>query len=403
MPGPIVPAPVGHQAIARLAGLGLNAGRGLRPLPGQHVVRKAQAPPPIRATCRASSADSGRRPWSTVRTVSFRSGCWLSAQSLASRISAVESDPPETASATWRSRRSGEKSAGRSGSAAGTLGFGLGALAGVDRLGIFRAHRGIGRAGLFRLAQPVERDAELQQAVGRAAALGIFLVALQEIGGGALEVALGIEGLAQPILRAAGKAVIGVFLQEVGEARLRIAELAAQQAFVRALVERLRAIRQRPPAPAPRSRWIAVGVGLAAGVPCWTNTSSPGSCWEGGTSTLPWKPPSFGWAAALSMAPRTLDAGSGSGKIGLARLRRLRRQRRRSAAARSLRCRCCRGWAFRPRPRPGASAGWARAGRRPGGGRRHLLRRRRSAAGQPPRRPGRAAASPRRRVPAPGR
>src|SRR4051794_473556 len=102
---------------------------------------------------------------------------------------AVESEPPETARATWLSRSSSEKSAVMSGGAAGTLGFGLGALPGIDCLRILGTHGRIGSASLLALAQPVERDAELQETVRCATAVAVLLIALQEVRGSALEIA----------------------------------------------------------------------------------------------------------------------------------------------------------------------------------------------------------------------
>ncbi len=65
-----------------------------------------------------------------------------------------------------------------------------GRACGPRRLGILRGFGQIGSTGLLGLAQAVQRNAELQQAVGGAAALGIGLVAAQEGLGGALEIAL---------------------------------------------------------------------------------------------------------------------------------------------------------------------------------------------------------------------
>ena len=280
-PAPAARHHSGHQAVARIPRLCLHPACGLGPIPSQNVMIEAQ-----RRGTLCHRAALPRRTSGLQAVIDGQNGkpgvaiSWPVAQPATRCISAVESDPPDTASATWRCLRRGERSKPDSGGAAGTLGFGLGPLAGVDRLGIFRADGGIGRAGLLWLAQPVQRNAELQEAVGRAAALGIFLVALQEVLRGPLVVTLGIIGFAEPVLRAAREAVLGIFLQEIREARLGIAELAAQQAFVGLLVERLRATR----ATAPRSRSNSdvpgnrPASGWVARLPCWTKSSSPGSC-----------------------------------------------------------------------------------------------------------------------------
>ena len=50
----------------------------------------------------------------------------------------------------------------------------------LRRVGELAAQLGKGGAGLGLLAQPAQRDAELQQIVGRLVALGKLLIALQE-------------------------------------------------------------------------------------------------------------------------------------------------------------------------------------------------------------------------------
>ena len=71
----------------------------------------------------------------------------------------------------------------------------------VRRIRILLQHLGIGRAGRVALAEPGQRQAELQERVGRLAALRIGLVAGEELVRRLAILAAGEEALAEPVLR----------------------------------------------------------------------------------------------------------------------------------------------------------------------------------------------------------
>src|SRR5581483_3015569 len=98
----------------------------------------------------------------------------------------------------------------------------------------------VGAAGIVLLAEDRQRDAELQQVVGRLGALRIFLVALGEGGGRALIILARIEGLAEPVLRIAGERVPRIALDEGAEGLLGllVARLPQQREGRVVLVER---------------------------------------------------------------------------------------------------------------------------------------------------------------------
>src|SRR6185369_9632129 len=152
---------------------------------------------------------------STVRIVSFgtdspaRPCCCV--QRWARCTSAMESEPPDTASATCASLATGANSSlissseksGGVGSAAGTFNLRLGALPCFRRLRELGVDLSIGCAGLLFLTEPAEREAELQQTFGRLSALRKITVADQESLGSILVLALDIIRLAEPVLRIA--------------------------------------------------------------------------------------------------------------------------------------------------------------------------------------------------------
>src|SRR4029079_15965869 len=95
------------------------------------------------------------------------------------------------------------------------------------------------------LAEPVQRQAELEQAVGGLAALREVTIARQESLRRLLVVAPHGIGFAEPILRIAGEAVVAVLPEEVAEADLGVVELAPEQAFIGPLIDGFRIARGR--------------------------------------------------------------------------------------------------------------------------------------------------------------
>ena len=81
-------------------------------------------------------------------------------------------------------------------------------------VGKSRSSRCEGAARVLLLAEAAERHAELQEIVGGLAALGIFLIAEGEGGGGVLVFLAHVIGLAEPVLRVAGERVVGIVLDE---------------------------------------------------------------------------------------------------------------------------------------------------------------------------------------------
>src|SRR5262249_25794571 len=140
-------------------------------------------------------------------------------QRAAKMSNAVESGPPDTASARTgdcaRSPNSAAASAEETGSAAGTLLFSLHALLhGRAGAGILESHLQEGGARRLLLLQGGQRLPEPHQ---RFRSLARFLVlgGDVEIGFGGLAIALALEqALAQPVIGLRGEPVVGVLAQE---------------------------------------------------------------------------------------------------------------------------------------------------------------------------------------------
>src|SRR5688572_12258612 len=163
----------------------------------------------------------------------------------ASSIKAVESAPPDTASARCRNPLSGENSLSTSASpnsAPGFFGLISSPLARLHRFWKLCIDGGEGRACLVFLPELAQRHAEFQQAVRGFAVLRIGLVAGEKRLRRGLVVGLNVIGLAKPELGVACKFVIGVLLNERSESSFRFAIAPPQQAFVGELIKLLRRI-----------------------------------------------------------------------------------------------------------------------------------------------------------------
>src|SRR5262249_38695248 len=174
-------------------------------------------------TARASPADAGRKPWSTVTAMSF--GPRLSAlrQRAISISSAVESGPPETARTRAETRASGVNSAfasaAETGAAADPLLFSLDPLPHRGRRARkFAQDFSERRAGRLLLAERGKRLSEAQKRIGR---LGGGLVLGRDVEEGFRRVAEAValeHTFAEPIGGVAGEPIIGIFAQEAVEA-----------------------------------------------------------------------------------------------------------------------------------------------------------------------------------------
>src|SRR5215510_7940988 len=176
-------------------------------------------------TARASPADAGRKPWSTVTAMSF--GPRLSAlrQRAISINSAVESGPPETARTRAETRASGANNAfasaaetGAASSAADTLLFSLDPLPHRGRRARkFAQDFSERRAGRLLLAERGKRLSEAQKRIGR---LGGGFVFGRDVEEGFRRVAEAValeHALAEPIGGVADEPIIGIFAQEAME------------------------------------------------------------------------------------------------------------------------------------------------------------------------------------------
>src|SRR4051794_3936931 len=142
-------------------------------------------------------------------------------------MSAVESEPPDTASARLASPATGSnrrvisesEKTEPGGSAAGTLHFRLGSLSRFRGLRELRVDLRVGGASLLLLPEPVQGEAELQEAVRCLPALWKVAICDEERLGRALVITLHIISFAEPVLRIAGEAVVPVFLEKRAKTR----------------------------------------------------------------------------------------------------------------------------------------------------------------------------------------